>query len=325
MASDITPEDIVKQLSDWSSNPRRTEKGQLKPPKGEAISLIISDELSNLLGKSTFNAPKKIPLFTELCFESSYSKSTVSGGKIEVERMALSILACTQPGWMRNTIVSDAMEGGFVERANFIHRPASSRMYPMMSIPILDPLQAESLADRLVEIAHQTGGPQLLQATDEGKRFFDDWYTREWKKGPRDREDASLHSLERRCIHLLRMASLLCISEATSIPFLEISHIQQAITIIEAEDQFYPQFISEASETNDSLLSRQILNWIAAQGGCVKKTRYSQHPKFKKLGMVKRNELMDNLVDTRDVWVHPGRGGKWYVLCGQEPSEEAKV
>ncbi len=195
----------------------------------------------------------------------------------------------------------------------------------MMSIPILDPLQAESLADRLVEIAHKTGGPQLLQATDEGKRFFDDWYTQEWKKGPRDREDASLHSLERRCIHLLRMASLLCISEGTSIPFLEISHIRQAITIIEAEDEFYPQFISEASETNDSLLSKQILSWMAGRGGSVTKTSYSQHKKFKGLGKAKRNELMENLVDTGEVFIYPGRGGTWYVLCGQKVCDEGRV
>ena len=323
MASDITPEDIVDQLADWSALPRHIGPGEALP--GEAISLIISDELSNLLGKSTFNAPKKIPLFTELCFNDEYHRSTKSGGQKDVERMAFSILACTQPGWMRNTVVSDAMEGGFLERANFIHRPSSTRVYATFSLPMLDPLQAESLADRLVEIAGQTGNPQLLMPSDEGKEFFDDWYIREHKKGPRDKEDFSLHTLKRRCIHLLRIASLLCISERTSLPFLEISHIRQALTIIEAEDEFYPQFISEASETNDSLLSKQILNWITSQGGCVKKTHFSAQPKFKGLLVVKRNELISNLVEAGDIYIYNGRGGKWYVLCGQEESDEAKV
>lgn len=268
---------------------------------GEAVALIVCDELSNLLGKSTYNAPKRIPLFTELAFESTYSKRTKVGGMEEVERMALSILACTQPGWMRNTIVSDALEGGFIERANFIHRPPSSRMYPMMSIPILDPLQAESLADRLVELASHTGNPQLIQATPEGQEFFDNWYRNEHRKGPRDRADTSLHSLERRCIHLLRMASLICISEGDTIPWLQIDHIKQAIRIIEAEDRFYPQFIAEASESGDSAMAREVLAWIGSQGGVVTKTQYSQHSKFKSWGKETRDRIMENLLDTRDL------------------------
>ena len=314
MAGDITPEAVVFQLSQQCTVKRHVAKGEFR--EGEAVAIIFSDELSNLLGKATYNAPKRIPLFTELAFESRYSKRTKVGGEETIERMALSILACTQPGWMRNTITPDALEGGFVERANFIHRPASGRMYPMMSIPILDPLQAETLADRLVELASVPTGPQLIQPTDEGRKFFDDWYIREHKKGPRDRDDSSLHSLERRCIHLLRLATLLCVSEQTTLPFLQISQIRQAIRIIEAEDEFYPQFIAEASESGDAALGRKIIGWIADQGGLVQKSQFSQHPSFKGLGKDVRDTVIANLIDTGQIIPYKVVGGEQYGLPG---------
>ncbi len=317
IASDITPEDIVKQLADWSAFPRYLERPPIlgKPAKGEAVAIIICDELSNLLGKSTYNAAKRIPLFTELCFEDHYSKSTVAGGKMEIERMAFSILACTQPGWMRDTIVGDAKEGGFVERVNFIHRPKSGRKYSFLEIPIIDPLQAEKLAEDLLPLSMKTSDPQLLQPTKQAKVFFTRWYDSQYEKGPLDLVEAEKHSLDRRCIHTLRLASLLCISEGETVPWLQDFHLAKALEIIEAEDEYLPQFMAQANEGNLARDAREMVTWLKSQGGSCTKTQYNQASRFKGWGRERRANALAELFDTREVeQKHEGRAVIYKVV-----------
>ena len=317
IAGDITPQGLVDQLAEMSRAGRylKTSNGTVEKSPGEAVAIQICDELSNTIGKGTFGSPLRIPLYTELAFESSYSRATKKDGIQQVDRMAFSVLACTQPGWMRNTIVSDAMEGGFIERANFIFRPESGRMYPMLSIPPLDPLQAEELADFLVDISMQGPGPQLLQATPEGTKYFNNWYTSSHAGGPRDKDDASLHSLERRCIHLLRIASLLCISERDSLPWIQIDHLRLAIKIIEAEDAFYAEFVAQAGESTESSMGRHFIAWVMSQGGRVTKQAIGNHRIFgRSWDLNTRNRVIDSLVDTGQLQIEKLNKGTWYVI-----------
>lgn len=315
---DVTTQYLIKTLANNSKSNSRLvlfPSGKSEMIDGEGVCGIDADELSNLLGKGTHSALIRVPFFTEAAFQDHYHKATKSGEEENVERMAISILACTQPGWMRNTIVSDALSGGFVERANFIYRDKSVRdgLWSSVEIPILDPLVAEDLADRLVELSSQTTGPQLLQTTPQGAAYFTQWYKHQHSLGPRDKADASMHSLERRCIHLLRMAALLCVSEQETLPWIKIRHLQQAISIVEAEDEFYSEFIEQATEHSDAEVERNLLAWMKSCGGTVSRQQFAN--KFAKLGKVKRNEIMENLTD-RGLVKGPlqGRGGTKYEL-----------
>ena len=316
---DVTIQYLIKRLALDSRDKSRHFKGVQGMVDGEGICGIDADELSNLFGKGTHSALLRVPFFTEAAFKDYYHKATKTGDEENVERMAISILGCTQPGWMRNTIVSDAMSGGFVERVNFIHRPPSIRdgQWSSVEIPMLDPLVAEELADRLTELATQTTGPQLLQTTPQGKDYFTQWYKHQHAKGPRDQEDSSTHSLERRCIHLLRIAALLSISDRVDLPYIQIKHLQMAIQIVEAEDEWYPQFIGQATEHSDAQTEREILAWMASRGGKVSRQQLAN--RFLKLGKMKRNEIMENLIDRGLVRELRGPGGTTYELTGDRP------
>lgn len=238
--------------------------------------------------------------------------------------MAFSILACTQAGWMRNTIVSDAKEGGFVERVNFIHRPASKREHSFLRIPILDPLQAERLAEELISLAYTLEDPKVMRITDECDEFFHRWWKREYAKGPRDAEEAEKHSLDRRCIHILRLASILAISEGEDLPYIQLKTMQQAIGIIQAEDEFLPQFMAQANESDDALKCREVLAWLNSQGGWSTKRTYAQ--RFRKWELKKRHEIVKDLLDTGGLQVYPnGKGGTWYGIAGLEVPERARI
>jgi hypothetical protein len=325
LPSDITPHSIIEELALMSETPRfwATGSGQ---QLGEAVAVIISDEFSNTAGKGTYGSALLIPLLTELAFKDRYTKSTKTDGKQIIERVALSLLACTQPGWMRNTIVSDAMEGGFVERANFIYRPASKRAIGPYSIPTLDPLVTEELADFLVDVAHHPSDPQILMPTSEAKDFIDDWYLREHAKGPRDQTDESLHSLHRRQLHVIRMASMLAVSEQDSLPWVEERLYRQAIRILDAEEEHYREFVSQASEGSEAMMGRKILAWVTNHGGCVAKRKLAANLPFKNWESRQRNQALDNLInDTRDLFCASGSGGKWLRIPGVEWTEESGI
>lgn len=173
---DVTTQYLIKRLAnDSRSNCRHF--GGMKPGDptrmvdGEGIGAIDADEFANLFGRGAHMAQIRVPFFTEAAFKEYYHKGTKTDGEENIERMAISILACTQPGWMKSTIVSDAMEGGFIERANFIQRGLSCRdgQWSDEKLPILRPIMAEDLADRLVELATQETGPKLLLSTPRGR------------------------------------------------------------------------------------------------------------------------------------------------------------
>jgi hypothetical protein len=327
IASDITPQDLTKQLSVLSAKPRSVlPPGNMveQPKDGEAVAIMFSDELSNTAGSAKFGAGLMIPLLTQLGFGAEYHKSTKTGGQEDIWRMAFSILACTQPGWMRNTISSDAKEGGFIERVNFIYRPPSNRKYSFLRIPILDPLQAERLAEELIFLCYSLDRPKVMRITEECDEFFHGWWMREAGKIPRDLTEAEKHTLDRRCIHILRLASILAISEGEDLPYIQTATMKQAIGIVEAELEFIPLFMAQANETDDALKCREVLGWLNSQGGWSTKRTYAQ--RFRKWELKKRHEIIKDLLDTGSLQVYPnGKGGTWYGIAGLEVPERALV
>ncbi len=325
LPEDITPQALVEQLSLMSDTPRFLDPhgSVVRKVDGEAVAILISDEFSNTAGKGTHSASLFIPLLTKLAFSDNYTKATKMDGKQIVERIALSMLACTQPGWMRNTIVSDALAGGFVERANFIYRPAPTRAIGPYSTPTIDPLVTEDLAEFLTDVAYQPSEPQILMPTDEAKKFVDSWYVHEHGKGPRDALDDAIHTLHRRQIHVIRMASMLAVSEQDSIPWVEEKHYRQAIRIIEAEEDYYMEFISQASRSTEAAMCDQVLAWLGANGGCMPKRRFGNTKPFNNWTGKVRGQVIDSLRDSYLIDQASGKGGLWWRLPGSPWSGES--
>jgi len=325
ISNDITTPALKTQLSNMSATPRYFEKGGGYEP-GEAVGILIADEFSNTAGKAAFGTDQLIPFLTEIAYNSeTYIRQTNADGKLPIQNLAVSVLACTQPGWMRNTIVSDALAGGFTDRSSFIYRGASKTAISLFRIPPLDPLVAEELTDFLVKVAYKPCTPQRLEPTKKAEQFFHDWYTKDHATGPRDAADDSLQTLHRLQIHLNWVAGLLAISEQDSIPFIRRRHYQQALQILNFEESYYQEFISQASESSIAMKGRQILGWIAKQGGCVSKGRLSSNDPFKGWGVKIRGQVLDNLVDTGQL-IQGSAGAKtWYRLPNVEWSGESGV
>lgn len=325
ISNDITTPAIKTQLADCCATPRYFAANAGFEP-GEAIGVLISDEFSNTAGKAAFGSEQLIPFLTEMAYSDSYVRQTNKDGKIEITNCALSVLACTQPGWMRNTIVSDALAGGFVDRANFIYRGGAKMAIPLSELPVLDPLVTDGLTDFLVEVAHKPHPPQRLMPTDAANRFFGDWYKRNHPRGAKNMDDTgAAHSLHRKQLHLSRMASLLAISEQDTLPYIQESHYQQALRILDFEDDFYQEFISQATESSEALLGRQVLAWVAREGGCISRRRFGAHRKFSGWGKKTRNSVLEDLIDSGQLIQGSGKGGIWYRLPGATWSEESGV
>jgi len=315
--SDITPPDLKTQLHRASTMPRHIKVGgQSEQHPGEAVAILFSDELANLLGKGKFGADQMIPLLCELCFKGGYTSSTKTGGLEKIERMAFSILGCTQPGWMRNTITQETKEGGFTDRVNIIHRPESSRVYSRLDIPPIDPLKAETLASQLRDFTTRTGNPQVLRMSEEAHRFHNEWYSREKKKGPTDSVDAYFHTLRRMCIHKFRLGALLAISEGKTLPFIQKSHLQEALIFLEAEKKYLPDFMADANETKEGRVQKEMVAWIGSQGGLVKKGAFGQWAgrKWPDIYAPERDRIAENLESIGRIIIYTKPGVTYYGL-----------
>ena len=261
-----------------------------------------------------------------MAYSDSYVRQTNKDGKVEITNCALSVLACTQPAWMRNTIVSDALAGGFVDRANFIYRGGAKMAIPLPEKPVLDPLVTDDLIDFLVDVAYKPCPPQRLIPTSEANRFFSDWYRRNHPKGVKHAEDdGAAHSLHRKQLHLVRIASLLAISEQDSLPKVLEKHYQQALRILDFENEFYQEFLSQATESDESLMGRRILSWVAKHGGCVPRRKLMNNLPFKNWESRKRNQALDSLDESGQLECKSGKGGKWLRLPEVGWKEESGV
>ena len=316
---DVTQEHLVSALAQLSGRETlfKYQDGRSGMKRGEACAVIAADEFSNFAGNEVYNAQKRITFLVTAAFDDRYSKATKGGGEEIIERMTLSLLSTTQPGWMRNTITSDALEGGFIERVLFIHREETRRLYSMYRIPKVDPLVAEILAERLQPLATSNGTMvrTCLMPTKEAESIIHTWYLQETSRRRAGTSgEIDKQSIHRRGIHINRTAALLAISEGDSLPYMEARHMNLAMEIIQAEDVWYTQFLEQAQEGTLEGQKRKVMDFLRSDkvGGSIPKTDFGQAKPFRSWGSKVRDTIVAELADTGELTLD--RQGKVLVI-----------
>jgi hypothetical protein len=243
-------------------------------------------------------------MLVKMAYAESYRKSTKKGGEENADRLALSILACTAPEWMHDTVVGDAMSGGFLDRILLIHREPTTRFWTRDKIPLMDPILAEQLADWLVELMLRvTDGDPMLLTPEAGNRC-DEWELAINAGGRRDANDISKHSLPRMSLHLVKIASLLCIAEwdlEGPVPWVQEAHIDKAIQLLEVEEEYREEFMAQAEASADEPTMQLMLKFIRDSGGEVGKTQFNAYRKFRKLDHTRREYMIAGLIARGDI------------------------
>jgi len=290
LGSDVTAAGLVEELADHCAHKRRLvgpNGMHLDDRDGESVGIIDADELGGFLGRDSHAAGLKIPMLVEMWSKNRYSKHTKKGGDEIAENLALSLLACTAPEWMHDTVTGDALSGGFLDRLLLIHRDEGSGEWkPSNEVAITDPIAAEKCADWLVELMLYVSDGYSMCLTEGAQGRCNQWESEMRFAGPRDEDDASKHSLPRITLHMTKVAALLCLSEwdlEGPVPWIQRHHIDQAIEIMEAEEHYRQEFVGQAEANSDEEMLKKMMAFFRRKGGKVAVRDFNQHGMFKRM------------------------------------------
>lgn len=256
LPEDTTPQNLVKEMADRAAaTETHMSDGTVRTELGvpvQATAILALDELSVFLGKGTFSIEQKVPLLTTLWSrdEMPYEKGTATEGRRTLNEIALSMIACCAPAWLRGSITSDVFGGGFMERTHFIYREPGNRRYDIP--PPFDPVQANMLAERLVQFTYR----QLKERAylkPEARDWYRQWYDEIKDRAHRERlaEDEHETSVSRRSTHMWKLAAMLCLSEERW-PWIGVQDFRRADRLLEHEQGYFDKFIEQARESKDA-------------------------------------------------------------------------
>ena len=275
---DCTQEYLVKRLSELNADGaffynHRTDFWE--GIKGDATGFVVCDELSNFLGRATFNVGKKIPFITTIMFSESYSKGTATEGVKEINNMAVGIFACSAPEWFRNSITPDALAGGFLDRVQIIHRDDTRERLCSKGY-VMDPLKAEELAEKLRPLSDQTDKFMLYLGPEE-EEWFDKCYRDMAAESLKHKGNPAKKSYKRGSNQVLRLAMILTLSRLLDKPkeewfdavsgriWISLWDLKYSRMILEYEDVFNEEFFGRASQTDVEEAKNAIRCWLDDQ------------------------------------------------------------
>lgn len=328
---DATQEFIVNELAGLNYKTMMKVpglEGWSEIAQGDATALIHCDELSNFLGKGTYNIGKKAPFLTSICFGSSYGKGTKGDGESVIENMAVGVFACSAPEWMRGTIHSDAMSGGLVDRWEVVHRPMCIER-PYSKPEILDPIRANQLADWLRKLAQPpTSGRQMMLLTPRAEEWFDEFYYSQHEKRKKEMYNPNVKSLGRFSNQVMRLGAILCLSEYETVPMITVTQLKKAREILDVEEPFFGDFIEQASMSPimEDACGR-LMRFVVQKGPWVPKAEFTK--RFSMTGVFRGRggpaatiqQYLDDMVETGKLIVKTKGKAKLYGLPGSDLGE----
>lgn len=317
LPEDVTQEGIISELDTvqkrWNIEENHPGLGKVSQSiLVDATAVMFLDELTNFLGKENFAVGKRVPFLTTIYSKRDHIKGTKGQGREELHNLAISILGCSAPEWLRNSITQDVFGGGFMDRVLWVYRPPTQRCYPKPGY--LDPVWAEQLAEDLRPLTQVRPGTRTrLFLTPEADAWMDAWYRTAHSKGHLDFHDSTLRSLERRQILGLKLGMILAISEGTC-PEIPQPQVELAMKILDYEDQFLDEFLAKVRERDDAEYYRWIKTFIQQKGGWASRSDITQ--RFK--DTIGRRRVLDTyrdtLVESGELITRrkPKTGAMWY-------------
>lgn len=308
LPSDITPEDLTRQLSQLGSMELGGKRDPDDPERFiasdkrwiDAAGLLAVDELSTFYGSKTHNVDHKAALLASLGGGSGrdYAKSTIGRGPEQIRSPALSFIGCCAPDWLRTAITPTMLGGGLTDRHVYCFRnPVWKRLEQYThkpDSPPLDPLAANLLAKQLSTIANmQYKLPAVLNESAErayaktsARALADRRQRYELTRGS-DEGTSYLRYLN----GVTKLAIMLALSEGEfGETTLEVNgdQVEMATQILDAEDGSLEQFVQVGKRTDSADHFNRIVRWVHNQGGCATKAKLTT--RFYQVGTAKHLE-----------------------------------
>ena len=200
-AQKITPEALIRHL---------------KSEKSQGTSLISASELSVFLGAESYRNGLIALLTAAYDSPDELPYETISRGLEQISNVCISLLGATTVEWLRQSIPTDAIGGGFTSRIIFVYQKSSDRISsrPKMTVSLLE--LRRKLIEDLNEIRCLEGEYTFHP---EAGAWFDDWYVKHMKKAMSERSSRVGYE-GRKHDHLLKISMAIAAASRSSLVLL---------------------------------------------------------------------------------------------------------
>ena len=208
MPNKMGPETFLKEMK---SAPLSGGKGMAWT---DSVAVILSSELSVMIGKQVFHSDMFIEILTDLydCPE-VWRAGTITRGNEVFHNIAVSLLGCSTPDWAMDSVSNKMFSGGFFGRLVLCWREFSDKEFPYPQF--LDPVAAEELADHLADIAN-VRKVRTFNFTAEAREWYEEFYHTNHERMVLEQEEELRGYLSRKHNHVFSTAMALALSEGTT-------------------------------------------------------------------------------------------------------------
>jgi hypothetical protein len=252
-AQKITPEALIDQMC-----PRATmEDGKISV---NSTAMLYAPELSVFLSSAAISNGI-IPLLTSLYDSKSvFDYQTKGGGKQVLHNVYVNILGASTPTWLKSTIPTDAVGGGFMSRCVFAYaeRPKAMIAFPHFTDEIVR--HRNNLLHDLAIIRDLKGEMHL---TPEAHAWYEQWYAEEVARLV---EEPNSEFLVRRTDIALKVAMLVSLCETNAME-ITVEHLQVAIGALDAVRETMTFVVDPITMAKESEITAKILNVITRHEG----------------------------------------------------------
>ena len=264
---------------------------------------IVASELSVFLGRSAQDA-SLIQLLTKLydC-EEVLDYHTIVRGREICNKPCCNMLAATTPDWIKSSMPTHAIGGGFTSRILFVYQFNPEKLIPFPSISSHQKAMRERLVGGLKEISKLSGKYTL---TEDAKDWFYDWYTQILKT---ERGEGTMDGYYgRKPDTLLKVAMLLSASRGGKLSINEVD-VQMALRTMNENEKYMPEVYRSVMTTQVGEESGKVYRTIVRR----KEVDYTQLLRSVSYCMDARrlNEVIQGLIEEEKV-VEEIKGGKRY-------------
>lgn len=281
-----------------------------------ANAFVVLDDLVTLFSKSSWQPEKWVESLTSWWdYKGDWRDSTLSKGNIVLRDPAISFLGGTTTEWLRDSVTSAMIGGGFISRCMYIVQPPEPKQlsdyYP--EALLIDPVTELQLAERLLPLTCMK--PRLFHIDDTWRTWYRAWYMDYMPSIEQRHPDKKLRAYYgRRSTTIVKLAMLLAVSEGKFIG--NSTHLELADKIMAREEIGLEASFAGVGATKDAQLMDEIVAHLKARGT----TGHSElmNTFYRKVGSSKRfKEIMESLLERNAVGRvknHKPGGGMSYVL-----------
>ena len=249
-AQKITPEALIQKLAR-----RRKVKG--KEIVRNSTSLIHADELSVFLGKERYNEGLIQLLTTLYNCPDEWEYETKHGLLQQLSNVLVGMIAGTTPAWLKGSLSTTAVEGGFTARLMFIYADTPR---PPITLPVLPVFKRKKLLHDLNIMRQMKGkftwGPNAFE-------WYDKWYQK--KRASEGTPELLEGYLFRNHTTLLKITLLLCTCEGDD-RVIQVSHLVEGLTMLKEAETYVYKAIRAIEESTKGSDLQKIYDFIVRKG-----------------------------------------------------------